>query len=292
MNRVQLRELINRNSYKRISDGETAQVFLLQNGKVLKLFKSDILLHFKSTLLNLEQKVLDSENVFLPKEIIRPNDAVYDGNVFVGYTMDLARGVNYNERDEKFTILERANLYRYADVHFKLERLMQSTPDIVYPDICTCDNIYVDKNDNIQLIDYDGFQVKGYPSNSISSTLGSPFQYMNSRKYSCEGLFTKELDKKSLILLYFLSTFNIDLNKVGNPNPYTGQKITLDDVFECINLCDYDIMNKVWKIFREDKENEYLGEDVFCLAQDYDMEVLAYPHSAKSNFYIKRLVRK
>lgn len=54
MNRVQLRELIDRNSYKRISDGETAQVFLLQNGKVLKLFKSDILLHFKSTLLNLE----------------------------------------------------------------------------------------------------------------------------------------------------------------------------------------------------------------------------------------------
>ena len=75
-------------------------------------------------------------------------------------------------------------------------------------------------------------------------------------------------------------------------NPYTNQPITLDDVFELINLDDYDIMNKVWKLFQENKENEYLEEDVFKIAQDYEMEVIDLPQLRGTNMYIKKLVRK
>ena len=59
-----------------------------------------------------------------------------------------------------------SDLFMYADIHTKLENIVRSTDDIVYPDICTCDNIYVDSSNGnkIQLIDYDGLQVGIYPS--------------------------------------------------------------------------------------------------------------------------------
>ena len=46
-----------------------------------------------------------------------------------------------------------------------------------------------------------------------------------------KDLFTKNLDKKSLILLYFLCTFHVDLNKVGIISPVTKTVITLDEIF-------------------------------------------------------------
>lgn len=291
MQTIQLKELLVNNNCTKLYQGETAQIISLQNGKILKIFDPVCLSLLKMTTANLEQKILASEKISLPKEFIKPEIAVYDGINFIGYTMKKAQGIDYNTMDENLTIEERKDLQQYANIYAKLEKIIKSTPDVVYPDICTCDNIYVHDN-NIQLIDYDGFQVKDKSTMTISTTLGTLAQYLTSKKYHSGQLFTKELDKKSLIMLYFISTFNVDLNKVGMINPYTNQPITLDDVFKLINLDDYDIMNKVWKLFQENKENEYLEEDVFRIAQDYEMEVIDLPQLRGTNMYIKKLVRK
>lgn len=100
MKKIQLKELLANNNYKKIFHGETSQIFLLQNGKILKLFVPMYLSLMKIININLEQKILSSERITLPKEIVKPEIAVYDGINFIGYTMERAKGINYNTRDK------------------------------------------------------------------------------------------------------------------------------------------------------------------------------------------------
>lgn len=289
MKRIQLNELRNKN-LKVINQGEGSFVYLLNDGRIFKAFTRDMLDLLRIVSVDVEFKILDSDKVKLNPAIIKPEVAVYDGYNFVGYIMEHARGVDYNKYGQSISINDRTNLYKYADFHYKLESIIKSTPNVVYPDICTCDNIYVSDGE-IQLIDYDGMQVDNYRSLSMSTNLGVAGQFFGSKKYMDDNdLFTKELDKRSLIILYFLDAFNINLNKVGMAMPYGygSDVVTLDDVFGCINLLDDDIKHKVWKIFNDKESNEYLGEDVYRLAQDYEMTALPY----KDNMYLKKLVRK
>lgn len=126
----------------------------------------------------------------------------------------------------------------------------------------------------------------------VSSTLGNQREH-EIPKYWTGTQYTKELDKKSLIMLYFLTTFNIDLNKVGTYNPATGASITLDDVFKLLNLSENeDICQKVWRLFQSKLQNEYLGDSVFDLAEKYSMQVMPVNMGSGKTGYIKRLTRK
>ena len=49
-------------------------------------------------------------------------------------------------------------------------------------------------------------------------------------------------------------------------------------------------MHKVWKVFEGNQKNEYLGDDVFRLAEDYNVIIDKNYH--KGNIYLKKLVRK
>ena len=272
--------------------GEMATVYLLRDGRYLKIFNVTILNECKDECgIDIEKKILVSDKEKVPNEILKPEVAIYSGNVFCGFISSAAKGISHNVWEAKLTEEQRMDLSLYADVSSKLEKIVRYTPHIVYPDICTCDNIFIDENDGnkIQLIDYDGLQIRGNKAVAISTSLGEPMQYIMSKKYYRNGLFTKELDKKSLLILYFLVTFNVDLNKVGTLNPYTGLFVTLDDIFESINLTDVDVMHKVWKTFNNQVQNEWLGNDVFRLAEDYSMQIK--PSSIKG-LYIKSLVRK
>lgn len=56
-----------------------------------------------------------------------------------------------------------------------------------------------------------------------------------------------------------------------------------------INLDDPDICHKVWKLFQEKEENEFLRDDVFKIAEKYNTEIIA---QRNDGVYIKRLVKK
>ena len=177
----------------------------------------------------------------------------------------------------------------YADEHMKLESIVKRGNDagIVFPDLCTCDNIFIDSSGNMNFIDYDGLQVGNHITPILSTSLGRQEQYLCSKYYK-NGLFTPELDKKSLIILYFLTAFNINLGKVGMINPANNDEVTLDFVFESIGLDDYDIQDKVWKCLQSKYKNEFLGDDVYHIADYYDM--IAVPIG--NGKYVKRLIKK
>lgn len=266
-----------------------AYIYKLKNGDILKIFHPFILDLYKKSNLRLEEKITSAKPIKTVPEIIVPNMAIYSNDEFVGYALKKADGMNYNDYDDKLPQKEFSNLKRYAEEYQKLESIIKrgNKENIVFPDFCTCDNIFIDKNGNFSLIDYDGLQINNFITPIMSSSLGNEEQYQ-CPKYQNNFLFTPELDKRSLITLYFLMTFNVDINRVGQYNPITNEKITLDLIFELIGLDDYDIQNKVWKLFQNNQKNEFLDDDVFKIADKYHL--LARPIA--KNTYMKRLIKK
>ena len=80
-----------------------------------------------------------------------------------------------------------------------IEDVVKEAENIVFPDLCTLTNLMVTDKGFIRFIDYDGMQVGGRKSACISTMLGEQTQYFND-KYLDGDVYTKELDKKSLIM--------------------------------------------------------------------------------------------
>jgi len=275
---------------KLLSKGEDATVIKLNNGNILKIFHPETISISKECGVDIEAKILDAVPIKHSPEILVPSVAAYyENGAFLGYIMPPAQGINFNLYDQNLTLDQRKNLKRYADIHYKLESVLRRNEDIVFPDFCTCDNIFVDKKSNIQFIDYDGLQIGKHGTLSLSTSLGDIHDIIKNPKYfNQEHLYTKELDKRSSIILYFLCALNVNFTKIGQIDPTTGKPVTLDDIFNAINLDDLDICHKVWKIFQDNEKNEYLGDDVYKMADIYDLNLLI-PYNG---YYIKKLSRK
>lgn len=271
-----------------LSDKGHSKVYRLRDGSILKVFDIDFLRIFDSIGLNFEQKILDAKKIPNAKEILIPTAAAYKDGSFLGYVMPSANGVDYNTFDDSLSLGDRVDLFGYAKRHHNIENVLVRAENVVFPDLCTCDNIFIDKDGRVQFIDYDGLQVDGYQSHVISGTLGAQ-ELHYTQKYRTGELFNKNLDKKSSIYLYFISALNVSLANVGRFNPFKGKNITIEDIFRMINLDDPDICHKVWKVFQENEENEFLRDDVFKIAEKYNTEIIA---QRNDGVYIKRLVKK
>lgn len=273
-----------------ISASITSDVYELRNGSILKVFRPGFLRLLALMDANIENKILEARPVKNAPEIIVPDKACYFGTdfrSFTGYICRKAEGKSFNELDSELSFSDREDLYQYAKRHKACEDVLVRAKSIVFPDFCSCDNIYFDSCGRVQFIDYDGLQVGKYRTTAMSTGLGDQSQY-NVPKYFRNGLFTKNLDKKSSILLYFLSTFNLDLNRIGSVNPVTKRPITLDDAFSELGLDDADFCHKVWKIFQDKIDNDFLGDDVFRIADKYKMKVCYN----KGDITVKKLEKK
>lgn len=270
-----------------LSKSETSLIYKLENGDILKIFSPLVFLVHNVENINLESKIVDSRPLLTVPEIIIPKQGVYVHDNLVGYTMPMAQGIDLNTYDENLSLRQRTNLKMYADIFNQLESIVKRAhkEKIIFPDLCTCDNIFI-SNGRLSFIDYDGLQIGNHKAIARSSSLGTDIEFESIPKYCKNGLFTEELDKRGLVILYFLQAFNINLNMIGAKTPL-GDIITFEDIFETINLKDYDFMHKVWKCLHEKENGEYIGEDVLRLSYDYDMYVREF-----NGGYLKRLERK
>jgi len=272
------------------SFNETSRIYKTKDGEFVKLFMPIVLqMYYNVAHVNLEAKLLNKEKYFISEEINKPNTVIYAKNgMAVGYKMKSALGINFNDFDSTLNNQQILDLERFNNIHKRLEDIVKRNKDIVFPDLCTCDNIYIGPEDKIELIDYDGMQIGKHQAIEMSTTLNEQFNNYYIPKYWQKDLFTKNLDKKSLILLYFLSTFHVDLNKVGVISPFTKKPITLEETFWLMGLNDNEILDKVNKIFKSNEDNVYLEDSIDRLAKDYKLVA----HSVGPNTYLKKLVRK
>ena len=275
---------------KELYSSDSSKVYRTADGSVLKIFTPFVFKLYNVAGVSLEEKIVNSGRIESLPEVIIPTAAVYDEDKFIGYTMKYVKGQTYNELEDKLTIGQRTNLKMYAHIYHKLENIVSrgNSKGIIFPDLCTTDNIIITPDGRIRLIDYDGLQIGKYKTVGISSNIGEQSQYLIP-KYQKDFLFNSNLDKKSLIELYFLDAFNTNIEIVGCYNPFIGRRITLDDIFENLGLEDDDLKHKVWKCFQADVDNDFLGDDVDRIADLYRLVIL--PQSF-GKFYFKKLVKK
>lgn len=277
---------------KKLSENLNSTIYLLKNGNVLKLLKSHNLNYLKMINIDIEQKILNSKKIETFSEILTPIEAIYsEDDRFIGYTMNLLKGMSIDEYFDSFTLEDRTNLFRYAEFYSELEDTIKRANEegFVFPDLCSFGNIYIN-NGRFIFPDYDGIQVGIYESPSISSFLGDYTDYFNTKYMTETKLFTPNLDKKSIITLYFLDVFQVGLDIVGQYLPSINQVVTLDYIFDTINLNNDDMKHKVWKIFQNDCENEFLGQTMFDLADETHLRIIKADIDKK--IYVKKLDRK
>ncbi len=275
---------------KRIGYSDNSITYMTESGSVLKVFQPIVHLFYEAAGTSLANKITSARPIKNVPEIVVPTAAVYNGRTFIGYLTDFVSGQNYNEFDNNLSLQDRVDLNMYANMHHKLEDIVKrgNKEGIIFPDLCSCDNIIITRDGNMKIIDYDGLQVKQHRSICLSSSLGNQEQYMTP-KYGKNFLFNPNLDKKSLMNLYFLSTFNINLETIGLYNPYTRRTVTVDEIFNTIGLEDDTIKHKVWKCFQPDQENDFLGDDVYRVAEQYKMSIM--PQTI-GGAYLKKLRKK
>ena len=151
-----------------VSNSSTSLIFKTKDGEIVKLFKPEILLLYKTVNIDLEGKLLNKEKYYISKEIIKPNTIYYTPSGQVcGFKTITAKGIDFNTFETKFTLLDRTDIKSYNERHKKLEGIIKKNKDIVFPDFCTCDNIFVTKDGNFELIDFDGLQIGKYKAKEM-----------------------------------------------------------------------------------------------------------------------------
>lgn len=274
-----------------VSLNEFTQVYTLSNGKYLKLFHPMLLEMHRLNESDMEKKVMNADKLNIIPEIIKPDAGIYYDGLFVGYTMPKAPGIDSTMYEDRKSIQEKLNLKRYASEFCKLEDAIKraNKKGIAFPDLLTCENTFID-NGKYQFIDFDGIQIDGYKVLQMSSLLGNDSQYFTPKYINNREFFNANLDKKSLVILYYLTVFNVNLNMIGKYNPYERRLVTIDDMFEAAGINDDDFKQATF-LAMCDKENDnvYIGDLVNKIADENTLRVIA---TDKSGLLMRKLVRK
>ncbi len=276
-----------------IYSGEGSCIYRLTDGRLLKVANPIVFATCQTLGISYESKILNTAAISV-KEIVSPLSAVYDGSFCKGYTMEEIHGVDLNHYEDNYTLRDRADLKRYAELYAKIEEVVikANKLGIVMPDLCTCDNIMVLPDGSLKFIDFDGLQLGSRDRTmALSTSLGNPMRYVGQKKYD-NGFcaFNRELDKTSLAVLMFLMVFNVDLTKVGMIHPYTRQPITLENLFGDLGLEDRDFLRKLKANISSTQKGFYLQDDLFRVADNYSMVAAEMPFMP--DYYIKKLNRK
>ena len=256
-----------------------SHVFLTKDNTVFKKFSLKYLISLLDDEYDIEEKVLNASGLVNTPEVLIPSSAVYDNGNFIGYTMPFFDGTSIYDID-----FYDGNII-FDCFYLKLENIIKNSENIVFPDLISCGNILVN-DDSICLIDFDGLQISDYASSVMCSSLGDCRLY-NNTKYFNHGLFTKELDIKSLIYLYFDLKFDCGLWNLNLIKSYDDCFNKLEEMFNYHNIYNNDLFEKVLRLYDDSKPNVYLNDTIDSIFNNYDIDYDLYSYSG-----VKKLVRK
>lgn len=275
--KLNLREFLSANKgYKILKRCKDTTIIMLPNGDLLKILDDKLLKIIADTGYDLETRLNEVHKFTGFNRFALPTIMLEDNGVVKAYVMPYIPGVDFTDYYENIF-----DLTSYANTHTQIENNIKqgNALGIVFPDLCTTENIRITDDGKVIFLDYDGLQVEHMPAVGFSDFLGTPEEVLTKKYYDYNsGLFKTELDIKSAIFLYFVDVFGINLATVNRINPYTGRKVTLDEIFSIINLDDADVQQKVWKLFQSSIPNEFLGHDLYKLAEKYNL-VMPFPNS-------------
>ena len=264
MEKVELTN-INFKKIKILKKSPISKVFLLDEKEVLKVYNSSYLKGINRRRA-LERKIQASSTIKL-KELVLPKKIILINGNFAGYTMEYIKGESYLD----IAIAPYRNLDLINKEYLEIEKIIKKfhKEGIIVPDLLNLTNIIVTE-DGLRFIDYDGMQIRDNKASSVSKILKKDIRHSSTIKYCNHlGLYTEELDKKSLLILYILITFNNLINDINMDN---NRFEKIDKLLEELNISQEDklkeIINKAYNP-RNDIKNEYLEEAVKEIGNKY-----------------------
>lgn len=247
---------------------EKSIIFQYANNQILKIFNQKYQNFSKSLGVDLEQKILNSTHIDSFTNLVYPNESIYDNSTnFLGYLMDKIEGKSYKEikhernvQNHHPTLLDYAKLYQQFAI--ALDRATKN--NIVIPDFATCSNIIIPNQENseIKIIDYDGIQIKQYGALFVSSNIKSKLIY--SEKYFRDYRFTTELNRLSLLYLYFVDVLKIHLINYDYHS--------INNILKYIGLDDKDIKESIYSIYSKTEANPDFSNIFYRLEELYNLE--------------------
>ena len=253
---------------------ECSTVYKENEDTIIKIFTDEFLESEEEKGLTTEKKLKDASNIKNMPELIKPNKILYNKQgKFIGYKMPRVRGMNLAYYRNNVLAKDKNILKTVANDIKKLEQIIKQAHKngIVIPDLVNEGNIYFTK-EGIKLIDYDGMQVKDNKTDSISRALGDE-SYLYNSKYIIDGdyssfpEYTEELDKLSLLELYFLFIFRI--NTVNS----LELRYSCDELINLLGLEHDPLATNIENIFNNDVPNTYLKESVKRISEEYSLEI-------------------
>ena len=226
-------------------------IYETNNHQIVKVFSESTLKDNKELLKEKLSNPLGINGVVDPKGLVFVHDNL------VGYTMDKIDGKTSSEYERGMSPDYRKNLYRLAYKYLKLEEIVKEAgQDVVFPELL--DKVFVDKQDNIRIIGFDSIQM------GESKPIRESLVPESLEKYRSNGMYTKELDIKSLICFYLINTIGLDLRslekKVDDIPHYVSR------VLDSIEVPS-PLKEKILLLYTENAQNEYLGNDVLEIAE-------------------------
>lgn len=300
MKRVLTRDLMV--GSKEIYRGETSVICQLQNGDILKLFTPLYRFVLNCSRINLNAKIGEVDKRFHRPEIVVPKSVAQSALGEVeGYTMDKIDGVGLMKYIISIAKSGVRDLNEITILYKKIEEAVKASSNIVFPDLCTISNILITNNGDVKLIDYDGLQINNHKAVSVSSNLtgdnpiGIDKLTTRESKYFKNGLFTKELDKKSLMYLYLYLVFGTWFSAfLENGMSMPEKMLARAEAINVLGLRDEkELLEKLdVMVFSERYEDSYLDDTVFHIADKYDLEKIPGFPVKPGLPMINRLVKK
>ncbi|MBP3920887.1 MAG: hypothetical protein J6D28_04905 [Bacilli bacterium] len=252
--------------YKILQMKENAGYVLCHDNKIIKIFDDRRIQMLDDYGIDLEEKILASDDINIDF-ISLPTGIIYDNDRFVGYQMSEVDGICYGD-----ILYENMSLYDYARVYERFEQILDSASEqgIIITDFANSNNIYFSKSlDDIMLIDYDDMQVGFHRTITYSSNIASALK--DTPKYYHNGLYTRELNKLSLVYFYFSDVLNFKLKRleqeIGNIN------FNFNKTCHMLGLMDRDIIDVLSLIYNQREKNPMLNQVFYEIANRYDLNL-------------------
>lgn len=223
---------------KKIASGRSGNIYLTQDGRILKMFKSTSFTYIKDR----EETLKFIKNLDV-EEIVKPKHLVYYDGIFVGYIMEyLPEGEALWDNSEKYSFEEKIDKIK------EIEKVMKKLHER-HVFICDLnpDNIFFDKNGKVRLIDCDSFVIK---NNVINNETDNKYR----------DPLNKIVSEKTDLYAFAITTLQLLIDK----------KFPNDANFNEIEKIYNKNKNKIPVSFKNYYDQIFKGKDRYYLTDSYE----------------------
>ena len=244
---------------------DSKEIYDLENGYILKRY-----INLTEKMLNIYRKKLILAKDINIKNLISPEFLYKENGKINGSIEKKIVGTSFadylrNKRKRKEQIfLEDIGMF-YIKKH---DIIMDANKeDINFPD-GSYNNFFIDENENIYAIDYDGMQIKGITSREFNEFIfngNNRFLFKN-EKYINEGLINYNMDIYMMGIEFLFLTTKLD--------PISYRLKNLDDFrdfLDYVNFPNTELRKKLELLYNSNEDNRYFKDELEDFIKEYTL---------------------